>query len=148
MKTEKDTIICAFDTNTFRSKDLIPFLILNQECFKVLVPAIIYTERLYSFFLAGGSQETFNDELNSYKGEILPLEVSQVQLAIKIAYKCRKTLPFRHHARDYFIGCQCQDSIDIFITYNKKHFEPMDLKRTKILTPEEFITTHLSKNQG
>ncbi len=129
----------AYDTNTFRSEDLIPFLIQNQAKFRVVIPAIVYAERGYSFLLNGESVKIFDEEIETYKGEVLPLTRAQIAIAMNLAYKHRKILPFRDHSRDYLIAGQCQGSIYIFISYNVKHFQTLALDPTRILTPEEFI---------
>lgn len=129
----------AYDTNTFRSENLIPFLIKNQKIFHIVIPAIIYAERGYSFLLNGDSFQTFDEEIVTYNGEVLPLTLVQITNAIKLAHAHRKNLPFRDHSRDYLIAGQCQGTIDIFISYNIKHFQALALTSTRIMTPEEFF---------
>ncbi len=129
----------AYDTNTFRSEDLIPFLIQNHAQFRILIPAIVYAERGYSFLLNGESFKIFDEEIATYKGEVLPLTREQIAIAMNLAHKHRKILPFRDLSRDYLIAGQCQGAIDIFISYNVKHFQTLTLDATRILTPEEFI---------
>jgi predicted nucleic acid-binding protein len=129
----------AYDTNTFRSEDLIPFIIKKQAKFHVKIPAIVYAERGYSFLLNGESFQTFDEEIATYNGDVLPLTREQVVVAINLAHKHRKNLPFRDHGRDYLIAGQCQGTIDIFISYNVKHFQVLSLSPTRTLTPEEFI---------
>lgn len=129
----------AYDTNTFRSENLIPFLIKNQAIFHIAIPAIVYAERGYSFLLNGESFQTFDEEIMAYNGEVLPLTRVQIANAVNLAHSHRNTLPFRDHSRDYLIAGQCQGTINIFISYNVKHFQALALDPTRIMTPEEFF---------
>ncbi len=133
------TLTVAYDTNTFRSEDLIPFLIQNLARFHVLIPAIVYAERGYSFLLNGESFKIFDEEIGTYKGEVLPLTRAQIAVAVDLAHKHRKTLPFQDHGRAYLIAGQCQGAIEVLISYNVKHFQAFGLDPTRIFTPEEFI---------
>ncbi len=129
----------AYDTNTFRCEDLVPFLIQNQLKFRVMIPAIVYAERGYFFLLNGESFKIFDEEIATYKGEVLPLTRAQITIAVNLAHKYRKDLPFRDHNRDYLIAGQCQGSINILLSYNVKHFQTLALDPTRIMTPEDFI---------
>ncbi len=129
----------AYDTNTFRCEDLIPFLIQNQGRFRVMIPAIVYVERGYSYLLNGESFKIFDEEIATFNGEVLPLTRAQIMIALNLAHKHRKILPFRDHSRDYLIAGQCQGAINILVSYNVKHFQTLALDPTRILTPEAFI---------
>jgi len=118
---------------------LVPFLIRNKEVFRIVIPAIAYAERRYFYLLNGDLPDSYDKDLSSFNAEILPLTREQVNIAIDLAYAHRHELPFREHNRDYLIAGQCIQLVDILITYNKKHFEPLDLVPTRILTPEEFL---------
>ena len=73
----------------------------------------------------------------------MPLTTMDIEKSIAFAHKHRKKLPFKTHSRDYLIAGQCEGQIDLFITYNKKHFEIFNLSSTEILDPEEFIAQYL-----
>ena len=130
----------AFDTNALRSRDLVPFLVQHKARFRILVPAVIYMERLYSFLLKGDDGSTYKEEMSAYDGHVVNVSPEHLHATATIAFACRRSLPFRDHARDYMIAGQCQGNVDVLVTYNKKHFEAMHLSGTTLLTPEEFIT--------
>ena len=130
----------AYDTNTIRCDYFIPFLLRTSSNYEIYIPAIVYAEKGYFYIINGSSIQTFNREIKAYHGQVMSLSPEQIQIAIQLAAKHRKLLPFRDHSRDYLIACQCQDQIDILLTYNKKHFQLFQLQPTQILEPEEFFT--------
>lgn len=119
--------------------DLIPFLVEFRDRFRVVIPAIIYAERGYSFLLNGEKYERFNEEIGAYHGEVLPLTPGEMVQAIRQAHAHRRRMPFRDHARDYLIAGQCQGRVDVLITYNVRHFEGLGLAPTRVVTPEAFL---------
>jgi len=132
-------ITIAYDTNTIRSETLVPFLINFQEAFRIIIPAIVYLEMGYYFILQGQSIEDYDEELATYKAEVLALTKKHLLNVINLAYKHRISLPFKDHSRDYLIAGQCMGLIDVLVTYNVRHFKSMNLDPIQILPPEEFI---------
>jgi predicted nucleic acid-binding protein len=133
------TITIAYDTNTLRSGEFIPFLISFQEIIRIVIPTIVYVEMGYYFLLQGQSITDYDEELNTYNAEVLLLTKDHLQNAINLAYAHRTSLPFKDHSRDYLIAGQCMGLIDVLVTYNVKHFKDMKIDPIRIMTPEEFI---------
>jgi len=130
--------IVAYDTNTARFQQLIPFLTKTQDKFHVVIPAMVYLEMGYSFLLKGDSIENYDEELTTYNAEVIPFTREHLQNTIILAHANRKTLPFREHSRDYLIAGQCLDFVEIFITYNVRRFKVMKLSTTRFMIPEDF----------
>jgi len=139
MSFKNQLLKIAYDTNTYRSKSFIPFICYYKNDIQIFIPAMIYAEKGYSYLLNGDSFITFNDEIKTYNGKILPFTQEEIEISIQLAHKLRKILPFKLHSRDYLIAGQIQGKIDIFITYNKKHFETFNINSIRILEPEEFM---------
>lgn len=135
--TSKITI--AYDTNTSRSENLIPFLVHFQDIIRIVIPAIVYIEIGYFFLLQGQSIEDYEKELVTYNAEVLFFTKNHLQNVIDLAYKHRTTLPFKEHSRDYLIAGQCVGLVDVLVTYNVKHFKNMNLGPIHVMTPEDFI---------
>jgi predicted nucleic acid-binding protein len=142
MDQPKKILRIAYDTNTYRCEILIPFLIQYKNFFQIYIPSIVYAEKGYSFLLKGLDFHAFNTEIKAYNGKIMSLSKVDIESCMKIVYNSRKILPFKEHSRDYLIAGQCCNKIDTFITYNKKHFQMMNLTQIEILTPEEFISKY------
>jgi predicted nucleic acid-binding protein len=132
----------AWDTNTLRFRFLIPFLVKHLDRFRVIVPTVVYAETGYSYLRTNRTFKDLDDEIASYDGEVLSLTIDQVQKAIVLANENKAILPFREHNRDYLIAGQLDGAVDVFITYNKRHFAMIAVKNTRLLSPEEFISEY------
>ncbi len=139
-------MIIAYDTNTIRSKELIPFLVHYKTALEVIIPAIVYVEMGYYYLLRGYSIKDYDEELASYTAKVLSLTKEHLINVIDLAYSYRETLPFKHHSRDYLIAGQCRGLVNVFLTYNVGHFQLMDLEFTRILSPEDFIISFMNNN--
>lgn len=90
----------AYDTNTIRCDYLIPFFMKTHSNYEIYIPAIVYAEKGYFYIINGSSIILFNREIKTYHGHIMPLTSEQIDIAIRLAAKHRKILPFRDHSRD------------------------------------------------
>ena len=136
-------MIIAYDTNTVRSKELIPFLIHFQEAFEIIIPSIVYVEMGYYFLLRNHSIEDYDEELATYNATVLLISKDHLVNVIHLAHKHRKNLPFKHHSRDYLIAGQCMGLVNVLITYNVEHFKMINVGLIRVISPEEFIVSFI-----
>jgi len=131
----------AIDSNVFRNLNFINYLRLNKAEIQVYIPSIVSFEIGYYFLIKGITWEDFLIEIQKFNGVFLEWDSVVLLDVLKNAIANRKTLPFRHHFRDFLIGTQCEKTGFNLISYNKNHF--IWLKSITIQTPEEFILNRI-----
>jgi hypothetical protein len=131
----------AVDTNATRRFEFINFLIKNKADFNLYLPTIVQMELGYYYLSHGMSWEFFLEEISKWGSILMPLDTVLLSKITSTAYANRSTLSFKEHFRDYVIGIQASSVAQQFITYNKDHFQWMQIP---VLTPEEFIRSILS----
>ncbi|MCK4780447.1 MAG: type II toxin-antitoxin system VapC family toxin [Candidatus Lokiarchaeota archaeon] len=131
----------AIDSNVFRNLNFINYLRLNKAEIQVYIPSIVSFEIGYYFLNKGITWEDFLIEIQKFNGVFLEWDSVVLLDVIKNVIANKKTLPFRHHFRDFLIGTQCEKTGFNLISYNKNHF--LWLKRISIQTPEEFILNRI-----
>ena len=127
----------AIDSNIFRNLNFINYLRMNKTDIQVFIPSIVNFEIGYYFLIKGITWEDYLAEIQKFNGKILDWDSVITQDVLKNAINNRKTLPFRHHFRDFIIGTQCENLGLDLISYNKSHFDWV--KNVITQTPEEFI---------
>lgn len=135
MSKQKKTV--AIDSNIFRNLNFINYLRRNKTDIQVFIPSIVNFEIGYYFLIKGITWEDYLAEIQKFNGKILDWDSVITQDVLKNAINNRKTLPFRHHFRDFIIGTQCEKLGLDLISYNKSHFDWV--KNVITQTPEEFI---------
>ena len=135
MSKQKKTV--AIDSNIFRNLNFINYLRMNKTDIQVFIPSIVNFEIGYYFLIKGITWEDYLAEIQKFNGKILDWDSVITQDVLKNAINNRKTLPFRHHFRDFIIGTQCEKLGLDLISYNKNHFDWV--KNVITQTPEEFI---------
>ena len=135
MSKQKKTV--AIDSNIFRNLNFINYLRMNKTDIQVFIPSIVNFEIGYYFIIKGITWEDYLAEIQKFNGKILDWDSVITQDVLKNAINNRKTLPFRHHFRDFIIGTQCENLGLDLISYNKNHFDWV--KNVITQTPEEFI---------
>lgn len=127
----------AIDSNIFRNLNFINYLRMNKTDIQVFIPSIVNFEIGYYFLIKGITWEDYLAEIQKFNGKILDWDSVITQDVLKNAINNKKTLPFRHHFRDFIIGTQCENLGLDLISYNKSHFDWV--KNVITQTPEEFI---------
>ena len=127
----------AIDSNIFRNLNFINYLRMNKTDIQVFIPSIVNFEIGYYFIIKGITWEDYLAEIQKFNGKILDWDSVITQDVLKNAINNKKTLPFRHHFRDFIIGTQCENLGLDLISYNKSHFDWV--KNVITQTPEEFI---------
>lgn len=127
----------AIDSNIFRNLNFINYLRMNKTDIQVFIPSIVNFEIGYYFLIKGITWEDYLAEIQKFNGKILDWDSVITQDVLKNAINNKKTLPFRHHFRDFIIGTQCENLGLDLISYNKNHFDWV--KNVITQTPEEFI---------
>lgn len=121
--------------------EFIDFLIQNSGKLEIHLPIIVFIETLIWYKFRGLKLEDFNSELKELGAHIDLLDEKIGEKISDVVVSKNKTLPFKIHARDYFIGAISDYNETLLITHNIRHF---DWLQKKALTPEEFVKSFLS----
>jgi predicted nucleic acid-binding protein len=126
----------ALDSNATRRLNFINFLIQNRSKLEIYIPTIVQMEVGYYYLAHAMSWNMYLEEVMKWGGIFMKFNPDLTQSITTTAYNNRGKLAFRDHFRDYMIGIEASSVAEILITYNKTHFEWLNIA---ILTPEEFI---------
>ncbi len=134
----------ALDSNIFRNRNFLNWLIVNKSNFKISISIIVYLETLFWHFTRLVSIEDFSYDLTKINAEVISLDINLSQSTAKNALKSK--LLFKHHARDFIIGSTAISNGAILLTYNKRHF--LWMPEGKVKNPEEFVEHIISSNKN
>ncbi len=130
--------VIAIDSNIFRDKDLINYLILRKDHLHVYVPTIVQMEAGFFHLIKGNTWDQFVQHVGEFGGELVGWDKVLVQDIVVNAFNARQKLPFRQHIRDFIIGTECETLGCELITWNVKHF--FWAKKVKVRSPDQFVT--------
>ncbi|TFH26220.1 MAG: hypothetical protein E4G98_07285 [Promethearchaeota archaeon] len=136
----------ALDSNVFRNYDFINYLSLNAQDFEIYLPTVVQLEVGYFYRTKGENWDFFLKDLEKFGCKLMQWGMFKNSIVIENAFMHRKELPFQHHFRDYIIGTECENEVEMLISYNIKHF--IWVKKVKIVTPEELVKLHQEYLQG
>ena len=134
----------AIDSNVFRNRQFIDYLIFHKNQLDIALPIIVHLEVAYYYKIKGFTWEVFQKEMQKFNCIFLDWNVADVSVIINRIYANKNNLPFKHHIRDYLIGIQSEKEKREIITYNVSHFQW--IKNVKVKTPEVFISEFQEKN--
>jgi len=132
------------DSNVFKNRAFLDWLRLRSEDFEVLISPIVYAETALWYIYMGLGIDGLEKDLEKIGGKIVGISKREAELVAKMAYKHRKEVIFRHHARDYLIGVQAMITNSIVVTENKTHFSWIEKEGFRVLSPEGLVKEWLS----
>lgn len=127
----------AIDSNVFRNKNFLNFLLWKKDFIAIHILPIVFLEVGYYFMGKDMGWETFLKYLNRYNSVILGWDDLDNAIILRKALAQKHELPFRFHFRDFLIGSQCISKNLDLVTNNVKHFQWVDYIR--VITPEELV---------
>lgn len=130
----------ALDSNVFRNYDFINYLSLHSSDFEIFLPTIVQLEVGYFYRSKNKNWEFFRKDIEKFGCKLIPWGLFQNSKVIENAYQHRKILPFQHHFRDYIIGTECENKVEMLISYNIKHFKWIE--KIRVITPEDLVKLH------
>lgn len=136
------------DSNVFKRRAFLDWLRLRSEGFEVLISPIVYAETALWYIYMGLGIEGLEKDLEKIGGMIIGIGKREAEFLAKMAYKHRKEVPFRHHARDYLIGVQAIITNSSVVTENKTHFSWIEKEGFKVFSPEELVKEWLVTKKG
>ena len=146
MKYTSNQIRIALDTNIFRHRDFIAYLIINNSEFDIFIPTIVQIETGYYYILRGFTWKDFQSDISKFNAISIEWSSKNTPKLLKFAKKNKSTLPFKHHFRDFMIGTECAALELDLITNNLKHFQW--IPNITIYTPEQFIQKIIDEKNG
>lgn len=130
----------TLDSNCFKNQPFIDFLIVNKSEIEIHLSVISYIETLIWYQFRGLDIDDFDSEIEDLNAKIDLLDKNVGKKISEMVIFKNKTFPFKHHARDYFIGVTAAHNDTVLVTYNIRHF---DWFPKQVLTPEEFVRSFL-----
>lgn len=132
-----DQNLITLDSNVFRNRQFIDYLIFHKEQLNIGLPIIVQLEVAYFYKIKGFSWNVFKSEMKKFNAVFMGWKVASVNEVTVRIFNNRDNLPFKHHFRDYLIGIQSEKAHRNLITYNVSHFEWLD--EIWVKTPEDFV---------
>jgi predicted nucleic acid-binding protein len=128
----------AIDSNIFRDRDFINYLILYKGKLRIFVPTIVQMEAGFFHLIKGNTWEDFVLHMQEFGGECVGWDQVSIQDVIVNAYNARQKLPFRQHIRDFIIGTECETLGCDLVTSNVDHFSWV--KKITVKSPQDFVS--------
>jgi len=128
----------AIDSNIFRDRDFINYLILYKEKLRIFVPTIVQMEVAFFHLVKGNTWDLFVHHVREFGGEFVGWNQFSIQDVVVNAYNARQKLPFRQHIRDFIIGTECETLGCELITFNVDHF--YWVKSVPVKSPDLFVS--------
>ncbi|MCF2138513.1 MAG: hypothetical protein K9W44_00490 [Candidatus Lokiarchaeota archaeon] len=129
--------IIALDSNVFRNRQFIDYLIFHKDRLNIGLPIIVQVEVAYFYKIKGFSWEIFKKEMKKFDAVFMDWKIANVDEIITRIFNNKQNLSFKHHFRDYLIGLQSEKANRNLITYNTSHFNW--LNKVEVKTPEDFV---------
>ena len=136
----------SLDSSIFKDTNFLIWLEVNKERFSISISVVVYIETLLWYLFMGLSEKTFEEIIEKLEVDVVPVSEEIGRIVAITAKAYNKQLPFKHHARDYIIGITAiTTQSEVFLTYNKKHYEWLNEKGISVMTPEEFLESVASE---
>jgi hypothetical protein len=130
--------VVAIDSNTFRNRDFINYLVLHKKQIRVFVPTVVQMEVGFFHLIKGNTWSDFVQHVGEFSGELVAWDHFSVQDVVMNAYNARQKLPFRQHIRDFIIVTECENLGCDLITANIDYF--YWVKKVLVRSPDQFVS--------